>query len=56
VTAAFVVLFVLGGVMAKVVLDYLQADDDRKIWVAVEDVLAEIRAGIRQRQKSRTRR
>lgn len=54
-TAAFVLLFVLGAIMAKVVLDYLQADDDRKIWAAVEDVLAEVRAGIRQRQKPRTR-
>ncbi len=52
--AAFVVLFVVGLIVAKLVLDYLQADDDQKVWQSVDDILAQVRAPMRQPAK-RTR-
>ena len=54
-TAAFVVLFFIGLIVAKLVLDYFQADDDQKVWQAVENILAQIRAGPRPVARSRTR-
>jgi hypothetical protein len=54
-TIALVVLFVIGLVVAKLVLDYLQADDDQKIWQSAEQVSAEIRAEISQRLRSHPR-
>lgn len=50
-TIAVVVLFVIGLVIAKVVLDYLQADDDQKIWQATDEVVATVRAALRQPQQ-----
>jgi hypothetical protein len=47
-TAALVVLFVIGLIVAKLVLDYFQADDDQKVWQAVNDILAQVRAPPRQ--------
>jgi hypothetical protein len=54
-TNAKVVLFVIGLEVAKLELDYLQADDDQKIWQTAEQVSAEIRAEISQRLRSHTR-
>lgn len=54
-TIALIVLFVVGLVVSKLVLDYLQADDDQKIWDAAEQVSAETRAEISQRLRSHPR-
>ncbi|WP_088343565.1 MULTISPECIES: hypothetical protein [Rhodomicrobium] len=48
-------LFVVGLVIAKVVLDYLQADDDQKIWQAADEVIGQVRAAARQQQQRRPR-
>jgi hypothetical protein len=53
--AALSVLFAIGFTIAKVVLDYLQADDDQKIWQAVDDVLGQIHAALRQPTRVRAR-
>jgi hypothetical protein len=45
---AVAALFVIGLVIAKVALDFLQADDDQKIWHCAEEVAAEVRAYLRQ--------
>jgi hypothetical protein len=45
---AIVALFAVGFIVAKLVLDYLQADDDQKIWHCAEEVAAEVRAYLRQ--------
>jgi hypothetical protein len=42
--AAIVVLFVLGLIVSKLVLDYFQADDDQKAWQAVDEILARVHA------------
>jgi hypothetical protein len=42
-------------VVSKLVLDYLQADDDQKIWEAAEQISAETRAEISQRLRSHPR-
>jgi hypothetical protein len=47
-TAAFVVLFIIGLIVAKLVLDYFQADDDQKVWQSVDDILMQVHAGLRQ--------
>ena len=47
-TVALVVLFLIGLVVAKLVLDYFQADDDQKIWQAAEDVSADVKAYLMQ--------
>ena len=52
---AIVVLFVIGLIVSKLVLDYLQADDDQKIWQAAEAASTEVRTSIRQNPKSRPR-
>jgi hypothetical protein len=52
---AIIVLFVIGLIVAKLVLDYLQADDDQKIWQAAEAASTEVRTSIRQNPKSRPR-
>jgi hypothetical protein len=54
-TIALIVLFVVGLVVSKLVLDYFQADDDQKIWEAAEQVSAETRAEISQRLRSHRR-
>jgi hypothetical protein len=54
-TVALVVLFAVGLVIAKVVLDYLQADDDQKIWQAADEVVAQVRAALRQPPRPRPR-
>lgn len=54
-TAAIVMLFVIGLIVAKLVLDYFQADDDQKVWQAVDDILAQVRAAVRQPARPRTR-
>ena len=54
--AALVVLFVIGLIVAKLVLDYFQADDDQKVWHAVDDILLRVRTPLRQQQdRPRTR-
>jgi hypothetical protein len=52
---AIIVLFVIGLIVAKLVLDYLQADDDQKIWQVAEEASTEVRTSIRQNPKSRPR-
>jgi hypothetical protein len=54
-TIALIVLFIVGLVVSKLVLDYLQADDDQKIWDAAERISAETRAEISQRLRSHPR-
>jgi hypothetical protein len=54
-TIALIVLFIVGLVVSKLVLDYLQADDDQKIWDAAEQISAETRAEISQRLRSHPR-
>lgn len=50
---ALLVLFVIGFVVAKLVLDYLQADDHQKIWQVAEGASTEVRTSIRQTAQSR---
>ncbi len=45
-TIALVVLFVIALIVAKLVLDYLQADDDQKIWQAAEEASTEVRSAM----------
>jgi len=45
---AIIVLFVIGLIVAKLVLDYLQADDHQKIWEVAEQASHEIRSSLRQ--------
>jgi hypothetical protein len=52
---AILVLFVIGLIVAKLVLDYFQADDDQKVWQAVDDTLAQVHAALRQPARPRTR-
>lgn len=52
-TIALVVLFVIGLVVAKLVLDYLQTDDHQKIWQVAEEASTEVRTSIRQAPQSR---
>ena len=54
-TIGVIVLFVIGLVVAKLVLDYLQADDHQKIWQVAEEASSEIRASLRQRPPQRPR-
>lgn len=54
-TIAMVILFAVGIVIAKVVLDYLQADDDQKIWQAVDEVVGQVRTALRQPARPRPR-
>lgn len=53
--AAVLVLFVIGLIVAKLVLDYFQADDDQKVWQAVDDILAQVHAPRREPVRPRTR-
>ena len=46
---ALVVLFVIGLIVAKLALDYMQADDDQKIWHCAEEVAADVRRYLQQR-------
>ncbi len=55
-TVALVVLFLIGLIVSKLVLDYLQADDDQDIWQAAEQVAAERRREIGERMRSHSRR
>ena len=54
-TTAIVVLFVIGLIVAKLVLDYFQADDDQKVWQAVDDILDQVHTALRQPARPRTR-
>lgn len=54
-TAAFVLLFAIGLIVAKLVLDYFQADDDQKVWQAVDDILARVHAPPREAARPRSR-
>ncbi len=46
--AAAITLFVIGLVVAKLVLDYLQADDAEKIWQIADDLAEEVRNAMRR--------
>ncbi len=46
---AMVLLFVVGAVVAKLVSDYLRADDDQKIWLAADKALANARRVLLQK-------
>lgn len=46
------VLFGIGLTVAKLVLDYLQADHHQKIWQAAQDVSDELRASLQQAPRS----
>ena len=52
---AIVVLFLVGLIVAKLVLDYFQADDDQKVWQAVDDILDQVHTALRQPVRPRTR-
>ena len=49
------VLFAIGLIVAKLVLDYFQADDDQKVWQAVDDIIAQVHALRREPLRPRTR-
>lgn len=49
---ALIVLFGIGLTVAKLVLDYLQADHHQKIWQAAQDVSDELRASLQQAPRS----
>jgi hypothetical protein len=46
---ATVLLFVIGAVVAKLVSDYLRADDDQRIWLAADKALANARRVLLQK-------
>lgn len=52
-STALVVLLMIGIIVAKLVLDYLQADDYQKIWQIADEASSEVRASIRQTSQSR---
>lgn len=52
IAVALVILFIIGSVVSKLVLDYLRADDDVKIWQAVEMRVADARRALTQRSRS----
>jgi hypothetical protein len=54
-TAAVGVLFGLGLVVSKLVLDYFQADNDQQAWEAVTEVLARVRAPAHTQIRPRSR-
>jgi hypothetical protein len=54
-TVGVIVLFVIGLVVAKLVLDYLQADDHQKIWQEADEASSEIRTSLRQQPPQRPR-
>lgn len=52
---AMFVLFTVGLIVSKVVLDYLQADDHQKIWQVAEQASTEIRTSFQEGPRSRPR-
>jgi hypothetical protein len=46
---ATILLFIIGAVVAKLVSDYLRADDDQKIWLAADKALANARRVLLQK-------
>jgi hypothetical protein len=46
---ALVLLMIIGAVVAKLISDYMRADDDHKIWVAADKALANARRVLLQK-------
>jgi hypothetical protein len=46
-------LFVIGVVVAKLIFDYIRADDDQKIWLAADKALANARRVLLQKPVTR---
>jgi hypothetical protein len=52
--SALIILFGIGLIVSKLVLDYLNADHHQKIWMAAKEVSDELRASLQQTPRSQS--